>query len=327
MSTNTNKAPEEQEIDLSQISKRIGNFFENVSNKIFRGILFLKRNLIAIAVLFITGAALGFYIDKKTKIYDHQIIVTPNFGSGDYMYSKIAQISSKINEGDTLFLKEVVGIKEPKRLNKISINPIIDVYKFIENRTEYFELLKLMAENGDISKIIEDDVTSKNYAFHEIVFSTNKTTDLERTVQPIVNYLNKSDYFEKVRATSENNIKVKMAQNDSLIQQINGLLNGLSGEAATKKSNSIVYINQNTQLNDVIKTKDALIAEQGYQRLELLKSNNIIKDVSTTLNIRQLAGTNGKMKVILPFLFILLFLLGGLFKSYYQRQMTKQNFN
>ena len=324
MSTNTNKAPEEQEIDLSQIFKKIGSFFENVSNKIFRGILFLKRNFFIILVLFIIGAGLGLYIDKTTKIYDHQIIVTPNFGSGDYMYSKIAQINSKINEGDTLFLKEVVGIKEPKRLNRISINPIIDVYKFIENRTEYFELLKLMAENGDISKIIEDDVTSKNYAFHEIVFSTNKTTDIERTVQPIVNYLNKSDYFEKVRAESENNIKVKMAQNDSLIQQINGLLYSLSGEAANKKSNSMVYINQNTQLNDVIKTKDALIAEKGFQRLELLKSDSIIKDVSTTLNIQNLKGMNGKMKIIVPFLFILLFVLAGLFKSFYQRQAAKQ---
>ncbi|HPW98815.1 MAG TPA: hypothetical protein PK218_09660, partial [Flavobacterium sp.] len=56
-----------QEIDLSQVSKKIGQFFENISTSIFRGFLFLKRNLIIISILFIIGVALGFYLDKTNK--------------------------------------------------------------------------------------------------------------------------------------------------------------------------------------------------------------------------------------------------------------------
>ena len=74
-----------QVIDLTQVSKRIGLFFDSISTSIFKGILFLKRNLIILAVLFIVGAGLGFYLDSNNKVYDNQIIVEPNFGSVDYL--------------------------------------------------------------------------------------------------------------------------------------------------------------------------------------------------------------------------------------------------
>jgi hypothetical protein len=38
-----------------------------------------------------------------------------------------------------------------------------------------------------------------------------------------------------------------------------------------------VYYNENTQLNDVIQTKDKLIKEQGNLRLELVNADKIVK--------------------------------------------------
>jgi hypothetical protein len=48
----------------------------------------------------------SFYLDKTQKKFDHQIIVTPNFKSTDYLYSKINLINSKIIERDIAFFKE-----------------------------------------------------------------------------------------------------------------------------------------------------------------------------------------------------------------------------
>jgi hypothetical protein len=50
----------------------------------------------------IIGIGLGFYLDKTQKKFD-QIIVTPNFKSTDYLYSKINLINSKIIERDIAF--------------------------------------------------------------------------------------------------------------------------------------------------------------------------------------------------------------------------------
>ena len=41
----TSQNTEDQEIDLSQISKKIGSYYEILNTKIFRTILFLKRNI------------------------------------------------------------------------------------------------------------------------------------------------------------------------------------------------------------------------------------------------------------------------------------------
>ena len=62
-----------QEIDLSQISKKIGNFFENISTSIFRGILFIKKKLFILIALFIIGAVGGYYLDANLKSYNHEI--------------------------------------------------------------------------------------------------------------------------------------------------------------------------------------------------------------------------------------------------------------
>jgi hypothetical protein len=324
MSEAPQKNIDDQEIDLTQISKKIGLAFENFASFIFKGFLFLKRNIIAIGILFVLGAVLGFYLDKEIKIYNNQIIVSPNFDSNDYLYAKIDLISSKINENDTLFLKEVVGIKEPNKLKKISIKPISDVYKFIENKPENFELIKLMAENGDIKKIIEDNLTSKNYPYHHITYTTENLTSDEKTVQPLMYFLNHSEYYSIVKKESVSNLNIKIKENDSIISQINNILNGFSKNVkGSGSSDKLVYYNENTQLNDVIKTKDELIQEQGYLRLKLLKIDRIVKGISVTLNIKNNDELNGKMKLFLPILFILMFIFAGLLKSYYKKQMNK----
>jgi hypothetical protein len=159
-----------------------------------------------------------------------------------------------------------------------------------------------------------------------ISFSTDNVTSNEKTVQPILNYLNDSDYYKKIQKEYLNNVKVKIVENDSTITQINGILNTFNNTVnGNQKSDKLVYYNENSELGEVIKTKDYLVAEQGSRRLELINSDKIIKDTSTTLNIKNNKTPNGKMKYILPMFFILLFVLGGIIKTYYKHQMAKLN--
>lgn len=313
-----------QEIDLSQISKKIGTFFEGFSFKIFKGILFIKKNIFTVSILFLFGAILGFYIDTTNKRYDSQIIVTPNFETTDYLYSKVDLINSKINEGDTLFLKNVIGINEPKKITKISVEPIVDVYKFINNSDKNFEFIKLLSEDGDIKKIVDEDLTSKNYPYHIIKFTTSKITTDEKTVKPILAFINNSDYYKRNQKEYLNNIRIKIKENDSIISQINNILNSFKNKVnATQQSEKLIYYNENTQLNDVIKTKNDLVNEQGVHRIELVNLDKIIKENSSTINIKNVKGSNGKMKLIIPFALFFFFLIFGFIKSFYKNQLAK----
>lgn len=316
---------EDQEIDLLQIFQKIGKLFDWINTFLFKCIQFFVKNAILILILLVIGVGLGFYLDTTKKTYNQQIIVTPNFESTDYLYSKIGLIESKIKERDTVFLKEIVGIKKPKEILKIAIKPITDVYKFIENKTENFELIKLMAEDGDIKKVLEENLTSKNYKFHTIYFQTKRIITKKSTIEPILHFLNETEYYSKVQKEIVNNIQLKMIQNDTIIAQINGVLSGFSNTAKGTKSNNLVYYNENTQLNDIIKTKESLINEQGFLRVDLVGLNSIVKENSSTLNIENITSINGKLKFILPILFVCIFILIHFFIAFYRKQSVKAN--
>lgn len=325
MSNSPQTNPNEQEIDLGQLSKKIGEKIQSFIDWLFDGILFIRRNIIVIGILFVLGAGLGSYLDINTKVYDHEVIVTPNFGSTDYLYSKVNLISAKIKEGDSVFLKQI-GIKNPKKFVRIEIEPISDIYGFINNNQQNFEMVKLLAEDGDLKKIVEDNLTSKNYAFHVITFTTRETTTEQSTIEPLLNYLNDSDYYKAIQKESVNNINIKIKENDSIISQINAVMNQFSNAVGSnQKSDKLVYYNENTQMNEVLKTKEALINEQGRKRIELITSDKIVKENSHILNIQNTKSTNGKMKLILPVLFIGLFAMFGMFRNFYRRQLAKRN--
>ncbi|MBK9225074.1 MAG: hypothetical protein IPO23_11520 [Flavobacterium sp.] len=325
MSANSHKNIEDQEIDLSEISKRVGGFFQKLNTLIFNCIRFLIKNKFIIATLFIAGIVIGSYFDKTNKVYDNQIIVTPNFESTDFLYSRIDLLQSKILENDTLFLKSI-GIQEPKFLSKIEVKPIIDVYKFInKNNEQNFELLKLMAEDGDIKKIVEEKITSKNYESHIITFRTRTVTSLKKTIEPILKFINNNDYYRKMQKQEINNIQIKIKENEIIIAQINGFLNSFSNNVnGSAKSDKLIYYNENTQLNDVINTKSRLIAEQGDLRSNLVGYDKIVKDNNTTINIENTKLINGKLKIILPIFLIFIFVFIHFFISFYKRQSEKE---
>lgn len=321
MSTNS----QDQEIDLGQLSKKIGNFFQTLIDSFFEFILFLKRNIIIIAALFILGVVLGYFLDKKTKVYDHEIVVLPNFGSVDYLYSKINLINSKIKEGDTVFLKSI-GIKEPKKLDLVEVEPIIDVYRFIEQRESNFDLIKLMAEDGDLDKIIEDKITSKNYPFHLILIKTQKKFKKDEFIDPIMSYLESSEYFSVVQKEMFQSLKTEIASNEQTIIQINNILNEFNNTTASNsKSDKLIYYNENNQLNDVIKSKEEVVNKLTNNRISLINYQKTIKEVTSTLNIKNTKGTNGKLKLVLPFLFVFLFMIVVFMIKFYKRQMIKRN--
>jgi hypothetical protein len=332
MSTeNQNNIPEE--IDLGVLFAKINSFIGNISLSIFKAILFIKKNIFIFLGLLILGFGLGFYLDSKEKFYDTDIIVSPNMGGTDYLYSKIDLLASKLAEGDTAFFKSI-GINDPKKISVIEVEPVIDIYTFVNNstsaasaqNTQNFELVKLLAESSDINKVIKDKITSKNYPHHKIHISTLDATSENELVKPILKYLNTDSYLNEILAVSKDNIKIKMKKNEELISQTDSLIRILTiNLSKNQKSSNLVYNNENNQFNSFFDLKNNLINEIAAQRIQLINSNLIVKDISTVVNVKNNKGTHGKMKLILPFVFIFLFLIVTIFLSFYRRQAAKLN--
>jgi hypothetical protein len=318
---NKNSNQEDYEADLTQISNRISHFIKKIKRSVFLTIQFFIKNVTILTVLILFGFGIGLYFDKSNKIYESEIIITPNFESVDYLYNKIDLIESKIISGDTLFLKNVVGISKPNIISKIEIKPISDIYKFIQTNEQNFELVKILAEEGDVKKVIDDKITSKNYTLHNIYLTTNEKINEKKSIQPLLNYLNNSEYYIKKQNITVQNVREKMIQNELIISQINEVLNGFSKSIdGSQKNNNLVYYNENTQLNDVIKTKEAVLNEQAKLRIDLLGYDKIIKASSSSLNKDKSKSFTGKLTIIIPFLFLFLYLISFWFIRFYRNQ-------
>ena len=314
---NTNS--QEQEIDLSQIGKSISKVFQNIVNKCFDLLFFIQKKIIIVSILFVLGVGLGIYLDKEPN-YTTDIVVIPNFGSNEYLYNKINLISLKLKEKDVAFFKSI-GISNIKDFNSIEIKPINGIYNFINSDTQKanFEFIKLMAEDGDIEKIIQDDLTSKNFYLHGLNIKTAIAYQKKDLIEPILNYLQQTDYFTKLQKVYQNNLVEKIAANKLLITQIDQILLNLT----QNKTSGGVTISENSGLSELIQKKDSLIYENQLLAIHNLEYDKVIKDQDISLNQINSKGVNNKMKLILPVLFIFIFLLGYWFFQVYKKQKQR----
>ncbi|OAZ03349.1 hypothetical protein [Flavobacterium succinicans] len=314
----------DSEIDVFQITTKVKKGFERLNTLLFNCIQFFVHQWKIVAALLIIGFGFGLFLDKSNKLYTHEITVIPNFGSVDFLYAKINLLQSKINAGDAAFLQKEVGLIHPEALRKIEIKPIADVYKFIEEKERNFELIKLMAEVGEVKKVLEDNITSKNYTYHNIAVVTVGITNEKELITPLMNYLNQSDYFSAIQEVEVANLKQTIAQNDTIIQQINGILNGFSANVKSSlKNDKLMYYNENTQLNDIIRSKRDVLFEQSKNRLKVINFQKTIKEITFTLNSTTSKVVNGVMKFVLPLFLVLLFVFIRLFIRFYQKQLAK----
>lgn len=323
-----------QEIDLTMISNKIKGFNDRIGMSIYNYILFFKRNILIVGFLIIVGTSLGIYLDFNNEKYDSKIIVRPNFGSTDYLYSKIELLNSKIKNKDTIFLNSI-GIENPEDLIKIEIEPVVDIYSLVNyneknasvtNNTQNFELLKLLSEDGDINKVIKDKTTSKNYYSHTILLISKGFATEEKTIKPILDYLNNNSYFDKLKNIYIDNVNINIKKNEEMIVQINTLLEKFS-TASGQKSDKLVFYNENTELNEVLKTKQALIYEIGTKKEQLVNYENTIKKNSSILNIKNTDSINGKLKLFLPLILIFGFVFFRGLSNFYKIQSIKAQQN
>ncbi len=315
MSTNS----QDQEIDLGSVAKGIKDFFNGIINSFFDFIFFLKKKILLVISLFVIGLFLGYFLDKSSS-YTQDILVIPNFGSNEYLYKKIDFLNSRIIENDTAFFNSI-GVSNSEIIGKIEIKAVNGVFQFVNQGDEAkqnFELIKLMAEEGNIQEIVKSDVASKNYYLHNITFKTSEKINQKDVIKPILDYLQDNDFYKIQQKIYQKNIDNKIKFNDSLIVQIDKLILNLSNN----KGGNISF-SEEKGISELINKKDLLIKETQKLFLNQSLFEEIIKTQNVSINNLNTKGLNHKMKLFLPILFIILYVILYNFIVLYQKQMNR----
>jgi hypothetical protein len=316
MSENTTKpSTVDDEVDISEVLKAIKNFLRNIVKGIINVFYFFYKHKLVLLGLIVLGVVLGYFYEQNTqKTYKNDILVIPNFGSADYLYSKVEALDNKLAIDDSLFIKSIFG-KAHKKVSSIEIEPVIDIYSFVSQREANQELFQLLFEEEANVDFVENPINSRNFKYHRIHLWVKGESNHEEISEALITYLNTNEYFNSLKSNTLNNLDLQLSENKKIIQQIDEiLLSEKSDKSVVLDQNSLSF-SDNRGLGELLKQKDGLVKQQEVIIQSKINFTNVIGFVDSNYKIFDNEELLKKSKVkLFPVLFIAIYCLFFLFK-------------
>ena len=244
------------------------------------------------------------------KCYESKILVTPNFQTVDYVYNKVDVVDSRLRDNDTVFLNKL-GINKDYKVKTIEIKPLSDIYNLVQKDDKNYDVFKTMSDNADAKGVIEDFITSKNFDKHIITVNSKRLIP-QKTLENIMQFLNSGEFYQVLRKDIADNLTDKIQLNDSVIAQIDGILNDFNANPGGN-----VFLSEKAQLSELVAQKIDIIEENQQLKVHRHNLDYIVTPLDYSVNLLQKEGLRGKYKIIIPLVFLGLFLLFLLVKRYW----------
>ena len=294
-----------EEVDLGYLFRSVGDFFKRLVRLLFLVLAFFRKYIIVTILLIIIGVVLGIYLDSFRKpIYSNELIVIPNFESTDYLYQRVDALNSKRQVNDSIFFKSILG-SDYQDFIKIEIEPIIDVFGFMAEKKDNIETLKIIYNEKDAEEFLTDKTISKYYKYHKITLVC-KGDNSERISIAILDYFNSNEHFKLYQEVGLKDTEVQISQNEKMISQIDSVMKAVSETTEQNKSQT-VYISTQSDLYQMINTKQALLNNRIKLQTKYIDQHEIIKLVSGNYNLKEGGIKAVPNKVKIPIYLLLLF--------------------
>lgn len=293
-----------EEIDLGYLLKKISNFFVGIIKMIFSILAFFRKYLIITLILIIGGVVIGYFLDRSEPVYKNELIVIPNFESSDFLYQEVEALNLKKQAGDSLFFKSILGDRYEDFI-QIKIEPIVDIYTFIADKKENLETLRILYDNKDPEEFLSNNIMNKYYKYQKIII-TCKGESSQKISENILGYFNSNEHFKAYRQVGLINTQIQIAQNEAMIEQIDSVMKNFSNKTDQKNTQS-VYINNQSDLYQMINTKQALLNNRLKLQKDYIDEQQIVKLVNGSYNLPNEGIFSVSNKIKIPLLFLILF--------------------
>ncbi|MCR9182176.1 MAG: hypothetical protein NXH73_04555 [Flavobacteriaceae bacterium] len=317
MSNTSQTTSQQEEIDLGYLIKKINHLFKRAVVALYEVISFyLKHKFIVLAII-IVGFAYGFYKETTSKpVLNNKAIVIPNFESVDYLYEKVDALNAKIQSKDSVYLKSIFGSNQ-RRVKKIEIEPISDLYNFAAKSRENIDILRILFKDQEVSEFVEDITTSKYFKYHKLNVKIAGNSETEEVFKQIISFFNENSHFSDYKNDFIENNDWQIEIHKQMITQIDSILTSVISNAG--QSNQGVLISDNSQLHNLIERKRLLAESSLKLKMQSVDFKDVIKVVSVDFNLLDTEGfkISPKIKypILLLFFFTLFFFFRYLFKT------------
>lgn len=310
----------QDEIDLGYLFNKISDLFRSFVRILFLVVAFFIKYIVIIVILILIGIGIGYYLDKnKTEVYNNELIVIPNFESTQYLYDKVDALSSKLRDGDTEFLQKTIGANYIE-LVTLEAEPIVDIFSFAATSRDRVDLFKVLTDKQDIPDYIKDPQNFQYFKYHHITIKVKGKEHSKEIVAAIEKYLNENEHFSEYMKVSRESTQFRIETSERTISQIDTILKSSASIDKGKSTLPSVMVSDNSQLNDVIESKDRMLYNLLKLNMQKVDEQSIIKVAAINYNVSDFSGFYISNKVKYPVILVLLF-SGFFFLKYIYKKM------
>ncbi len=302
------------EIDLGQLFQLIRKGFNKLGNFFLRVFLYLKRNAVILISLFIVGALIGyglnFVTEEKRQV---EVIVRPNLESKNYLYDVVEEIESNLKNEDWQFFGDMGIADEDLKGFEISIEPVKEDLKNVEEQMEYLETLQKFEDTGLIEDVLREEILKNTGLNHRITF-LYKSENGYQVALKIIEYINSNTYFNELISIQTSNFNEKIRENQVLINQVDKLVANYTEnfeQKGTRNDTGTIVLENEEQLDirSLLDLKNALIRDTQEKRISIKEQSTPISIINFGTPHKLIKPLFGKKIVLIPTILISLFFL------------------
>ena len=200
-----------EEVDLSQLFKLIGNSFDRffkfiggIFNKLFLAfvwmVFFTKKHFIKIAIVGVLGFALGFLKEKISEpVYKSYCIVKQNYNSGEYLYNSVSDINDLVQQKDLNTLEKIIGNQsiEISSILGFEIEPVVTEQEKLRKYDNYLKTLdSVVASKVQYEDFLEDDKDYTN-KYQQLTIKSKSRNNFNEIFKKIITTVETSDFYKR----------------------------------------------------------------------------------------------------------------------------------
>lgn len=301
-----------EEIDMRTVYGVFQTGYRHFKISLYKTFRFAFRNSLWLSGIIVVAFFAGWFLDRKSDVYEGSAIVQINFNAASTVYEEIKLLNQKITEGDSIYLSTNGFLKNDELLlSWIEIEPIIDIDDIHPRRFSINEryLQTIFEKSKFKDDLLTSDVFIPKYKRHKIKLEST-SAETQEVFNALMNYLNANELLNELKAVSVSTTKAIIEENKFTINAIDSILKNLGSVSSFDGLRDQIYINQqeNTNFHMVIQEKSFIMTENEELIKDLLQSDFVVQLLNRPALVTKTTIIQ-KNKIVFPIVAIFLFLM------------------
>lgn len=310
-----------EELDIAKIMEKVKQGYHSFLIGAYNIFYFFVSRWIILLVLIVLGLVAGYFLQNDKYSKETTLLVQVNFDGVNYVYDAVEQLENKIQERDTISLKEI-GFDSGNKLviKKIEIEPVVDVLEIVRSDKGDERNVEVLLDQSKLEDdLLTSDIFIPKYKLHKISLYFASYAD-QNTISNFLDYLNNNPIMNEIKDITQESVRKEIIQNEQSISYIDSIVKAYGIVPKMNAGASQIYFNNmdinNGNVHLLFEQKNLIIEKNKNLRIELLKYDNIVQLLNKPM-LQVKKGFFDNKIIALPILFVLVFILFSILKYFY----------